>query len=283
MNNFIVEVQNRQTGWEWQPAPLLANENSFGLTFNDEYIVPDITPFKNFFTWSNFRIFCQTTCDKINLWVRSHENPNQMDLLNRLHQSGDALSTYADYESLSDIFKNSDRIYFWIQATNKDANYTLTRSIYDYNMSAKAVTLRNISPNCDLTQIEHWLGWDPLIFPNGNGPYAHSVNSNSSESDVARWIMGWDNACVNVLTTVINPLIGDYQAAILDSYRMIDGLDGKNWLGCEFGRYIYGKILYCLEDHDSPENLIEGDLENYSILQTDGFKSFQLNISAIQY
>lgn len=283
-SNFTLQYQNSRTNWEWKDAPLLADTESFGIEFDDEFIVPDITPKHNFFTWTNFRILCNVTCDKINLWAQVHDEPDQLDLEGRKHQEGDAISTYADYQTHSSVFKNSDRLYFWIKATDQDDSYSMSQGIYDSDMAAKAVTLDDIEPDDDITDIVNWLGWDPQATPYGTGVYAKIIDANSEASDVARWIIGWDNSCVNVLSNVINPVIGfEYQAAILDSYRMINGLTGKQWLGCPENRYIYGKILYSLEDHDGPGELAAGNYGSYRLIDTVGFKSFQISISAIQY
>lgn len=284
MSNFTVEFQNAQTDWQWKEGKHLADVDSDGIEFDDAFVVPDVTPKYPFFTWTNFRILCNHDFEKINLWARSHQEPNQLDLDGRMHQSGDAVSTYADYKTLSNVFKDSDRFYFWIKGTDKGSSYSISQTIYDDLMSTKAVNLDgDITPDSDITDIANWLGWNPKTNPAGSGIHARSVNSNSNAADVARWIIGWDNSCTGVQSDVINPAIGlEYQAAFLDTYDMIDGTAGQ-WLGCPAGKYIYGKLLYTLEYHTSPGKIVEGDYANYRLLNTIGFKSCEIAISGIRY
>lgn len=283
MSNFGIEFQNSKTNWEWKDGAYLADANSDGVEFDDEFIVPDKTIKYNYYTWTNFRILCSTNAEKINLWAQAHQYPNQLDLDGRYHQNGDAQSTYADYKTVSNIFKDSDRFYFWIKATDKDDAYSMTTTLYDPLMSTKSVNIDgDVEATADIKDIDSWLGWNPQNNSAGIPPYAFSVNSNVSE-DAAHWIIGWDNTCVNVLSNVINPNLGlAYQAAILDTYTMIDGIHSQ-WLGCPQDRYIYGKLLYTLEYHTSIGKLIENDYNAYRLLDTIGFKSCEIAIAAIEY
>lgn len=284
MSNFAFEFQNSRTNWEWKEAKHLADVDSNGIEFGDSFVVPDVTPNYPFFTWTNFRVLCMNDVEKVNFWARAHQYPNQLDTQGRLHQSGDASSTYADYRTVSNVFKDSDRFYFWIQATDQDDTYAMSQALYDAAMDTKAVSVDgDVTPDSDIRDIVSWLGWDPRVTPLGAGIYAHVVNSSSSLANVARWIVGWDNSCGCVQSDVINPALGlEYQAAFLDTYDMIEGTAGQ-WLGCPSGRYIYGKLLYSLEYHTAPGKLAEGDYGGYRLLDTEGFKSCEIAGSAIRY
>lgn len=277
MPNFQVEFQNSRTNWEWQLGGLIANDDvgtaTTGIFFDDEFVFPDITPKREFFSWTNFRILCGNNFEKIDLWAEEHSSPRQKDQLGRYHQSGNASSTYADYDTQSFVFKNSDRFYFWIAATNQDEAYEMTESIYDPRMSFAVSTSPDLSFSYNVNEIPDTLGWDPRITPSGTGDTAF-LSSTTNKKQTARWIAGWDNACVNVKTNILTPSIpGQTQIAILDVFSSIEGIQG-HWLGCKEDKYIYGKLLYSLEDHD---------FLSHRILNTTGFKSCQISIGALRY
>lgn len=274
MSNFLIEYQNKNTNWDWELGKLLADDDGMGISFNDDFVVPDITPAYPFYTWTNFRILCSGVCDKVDVWAKEHDYPDQLDQLGRTHQSGDPISTYSDYQSLSLVFKDSNRFYFWVKGTNQDENYVMTQTVYDSLMATKSVSYDpSIEPSYDIENVASWLGWNPVTQPMG-GAYAF----NAYQADLktaARWIMGWDNACMQCVSRVRNPsLTSQFHVGCIDTFSMIEGMAGKVWLGCEAGKYIYGKIVYALEDHD---------FVNHKILQTSGFKSCQINIGALQY
>lgn len=277
---FEVEYQNKTTNWEWSPAVYQPQEISSvlydGVYFNDEFIVPDYSIVRSFFTWTNVRIKCTESLERINLWAAKHRSPDTLDANGVKLQNGDDNSTYGTYKITNNFSRDSNRFYFWIKATNKDDSYTdLSTTLADDLMFEYAVSNRSsVSvPNNEydvLSTYNSYLSWNPRTDPLatlGNQAYVFKVDESSSKFDVARWIMGWDNTCVNILTRVRNPFNPSTQlASIGDVFGKIDGLYQyeKIWLACEKDKYIYGKVLYCLEDHD---------FLNHRLLVDTGIKS----------
>jgi len=283
MNNFEVEYSNATTGWQWTKAPYVPIEESGnffnGMYFNDEHVVPDYSPVKPFATWTNFRIKCNINMEKINIWAELHKDPTRLDSNGLTLQQGDNFDT-------------TDRFFYWIKATNKDASYSMTQTALDPVMLEHAVTvdyaamLPTISDQGNqvtnqskiINEITGVLGWNPVTHPLGNGhPDALLLAHWSPQTEVARWITGWYNLCGSQPAMGYNPLgTGSALKAIADTYRMIDGVveTGHVWLGCRAGKYIYGKAIYSLEGYD----FIRHDL-----WITQGWKAFGVEATGLHY
>lgn len=285
MSNFVVEYQNKLTNWQWLPAPYtpetIASVVRNGMYFDDEYIVPDYSISRPFFTWTNFRIQCLKTFKKVHLYTQKHSNPTGLDSNGILLQSGDLISSYGHYN----LYNDSERLYFYIRATNQDANYVMTQSIYDPQMATKAVMLPSsggadfaLPTRTDQIKSNPGFGWNPVSEPDGGGdPDAYNVTSASMDVDVARWIVAWDNTCVNMATAIADPLIpSQSKRSVADPYRMIAGMveNDQIWLSCDKNKYIYGKAVFSLESHR---------FINYELLKTLGWKAFGVEASAVHY
>ena len=71
-----------------------------------------------------------------------------------------------------------------------------------------------------------------------------------------------------------NPGVSWY--AIADVFRMIEGVHtvGGVWLGCQAGKYVYGKMVYALENHD---------FINHTLLKTNGWKACGVEVAGLNY
>lgn len=285
INMSIFDVEYMENG-EWKPAVYTPQEINgaiyTGIYFNDDFIVSDYSTIYPFYTWINIRIKCNLDVERINLWAARHNNPDLTDLNGIKMQNGDEDSTYATYKIVNSMFRDSNRFYFWIKATNQSADYIdISNNIFDDKMSEFATTKNHdiIVPTSEYRVInDNYLGWYPRNNPLASGidqTNVFKVTSESPKNDVARWIMSWDNTCVNANTNLKNPLIPNTTAAsICDVFGKIVGQNGKAWLHCLKDNYIYGKILYCLEDHD---------FENHKMFLTDGKKSCGIEIFGVYY
>jgi len=288
MSTFTVEFQNAQTGWQWVQGlytPDGINPYS-GVVFNDTSIIADYLLRKPFFTWTNFRVQCGLAMERMNLWASEHDDPKNFDPAGVTFQSGTAEETYG--KRSDGFYRDSDRLYFWIKATNADSGLWMSQDIFDPDMALRSVHAEVIDTPMNLSKdrIVHntWMGWDPQTNPLGGGSLGWRVNESSAKADIARWIMGWDNQCMNVYAGFNNPLVPNTTVkSCADIFRSIWGVGlaygtgavtDYAWLGCQAGKYIYGKLLYCLEDYD---------FENHVLLVTDGTKAFGVDGMGLYY